>query len=147
MARDEQHLVHRWQNTDVGVAPDLIIVEDDPALADLIGYALATRGLTFVRYENGPDAMQGLLGMRTYRRQPIVLMDIDLPGLDGFSLFERIQLERPGSFKVVFMSVRATEADQLRALRAGAIDYLPKPLSLRVLLAKIAVWRGQGTPR
>jgi len=147
VARDEQHLVHRWQNTDVGVAPDLIIVEDDPALADLIGYALATRGLTFVHYENGPDAMQGLLGMRTYRRQPIVLMDIDLPGLDGFSLFERIQLERPGSFKVVFMSVRATEADQLRALRAGAIDYLPKPLSLRVLLAKIAVWRGQGMPR
>lgn len=147
VARDERTLVHRWQNSDVGVAPDVIIVEDDPALADLIAYAVATRGLTHVKYANGPAAMSGLLGMRTYRRQPIVLMDIDLPGLDGFSLFERIQLERPGAFKVVFMSVRSTEADQLRALRAGAIDYLPKPLSLRVLLAKVAVWRGQGTSR
>jgi DNA-binding response OmpR family regulator len=124
----------------------VVIVEDDIVLTDLISYAVATRGLTSVSYATGPAALQGLLTMRTHRRQPIVLLDIDLPGLDGFSLFERLQLERPGSFRVAFISVRSSEADQLRALRAGAIDFLTKPLSLRILFAKLAIWRGQGVP-
>jgi DNA-binding response OmpR family regulator len=79
--------------------------------------------------------------MRVRRRSPIVLLDVDLPGLDGFSLFERLRVERPGVFRVVFMSVHSSEADQLRAIRAGALDYMPKPVSLRVLMAKIAGWR------
>lgn len=143
IAKDDQALLHRWSQSDTGVAPDVVIVEDDPVLTDLMSYAVATRGLTSVAYENGPAALQGLLTMRTHRRQPIVLLDIDLPGLDGFSLFERLQLERPGSFRVAFVSVRSGEADQLRALRAGAIDFLTKPLSLRILFAKLAIWRGQ----
>ncbi len=143
IAKDDQALVHRWSQSDTGVAPDVVIVEDDPVLTDLISYAVATRGLTSVAYASGPAALHGLLAMRTHRRQPIVLLDIDLPGLDGFSLFERLQLERPGSFRVAFVSVRSSEADQLRALRAGAIDFLTKPLSLRILFAKLAIWRGQ----
>ena len=146
IAKDDQTLLHRWSASDTGVAPDVVIVEDDIVLTDLISYAVATRGLTSVSYATGPAALQGLLTMRTHRRQPIVLLDIDLPGLDGFSLFERLQLERPGSFRVAFISVRSSEADQLRALRAGAIDFLTKPLSLRILFAKLAIWRGQGVP-
>ena len=57
---------------------------------------------------------------------------------------ERLREERPGEFLVVFISVQASEADQLRALRAGALDFLPKPLSFRVLLAKVAAWRDRG---
>ena len=85
--------------------------------------------------------MEGLRAMRVRSRNPIVLLDVDLPGLDGFSLFERLRVERPGVFRVVFMSVHASEADQLRAIRAGALDYLAKPLSLRVLMAKVSTWR------
>src|SRR6185437_11021261 len=61
------------------------------------------------------------------RRLPI------LPGLDGFSLFERLQTERPGVYRVVFTSVHSTEDEQVRALEAGALDYLVKPISLRVV--------------
>lgn len=146
IAKDDQALLHRWSESDTGVAPDVVIIEDDAVLTDLMSYAVATRGLTSVAYASGPEALQGLLAMRTHRRQPIVLLDIDLPGLDGFSLFERVQLERPGAFRVAFVSVRSSEADQLRALRAGAIDFLTKPLSLRILFAKLAIWRGQGVP-
>ena len=146
IAKDDAALLHRWSESDTGVAPDVVIVEDDPVLTDLMTYAVATRGLTSVTYATGPEALQGLLAMRTHRRQPIVLLDIDLPGLDGFSLFERLQVERAGVFRVAFVSIRTSEADQLRALRAGAIDFLAKPLSLRILFAKLAIWRAQGVP-
>jgi len=142
-ARDSGSLMHRWDTTDAGIAPDVVVVEDDPALADLVGYALSNRGLTHQLFRTGPDALAGLLALRVRGRRPVVLMDVDLPGLDGFSLFERIRVERPGVFRVVFISVHASEGDQLRALRAGALDYIPKPVSLRVLMAKIAVWRSQ----
>lgn len=146
VARDTGALVRRWDPSDVTVAPDVILVEDDGALADLVRYALSARGLTHRRYEDGPSALAELQTLRCYGRHPILIVDVDLPGLDGFSLFERLRVERPGVFRVIFMSVRGSEADQLRALRAGALDYLPKPVSLRVLLAKISVWRGQGLP-
>ncbi|MBX3175056.1 MAG: response regulator [Gemmatimonadaceae bacterium] len=141
LARERELYAHVWDATDAGVAPDVVVVEDDDALADLVSFALSARGLTWVRYADGPAALAGLTAMRVQGRSPIVLLDVDLPGLDGFSVFERLRVERPGVFRVVFASVHATEADQLRAIRAGALDYLVKPLSLRVLLAKIVGWR------
>lgn len=142
-ARDAGTLLHRWDTSDAGIAPDVVVVEDDSALADLVGYALSNRGLTHQLFRTGPDALAGLLALRVRGRRPVVLMDVDLPGLDGFSLFERLRVERPGQFRVVFISVHSSEGDQLRALRAGALDYIPKPVSLRVLMAKISVWRAQ----
>lgn len=140
-ARDRRQWVHRWDAADAGLAPDVVVVEDDVALADLLTFALASRGLTYRAFTTGPAALDALRAMRVHGRSPIVLLDVDLPGLDGFSLFERLRVERPGVFRVVFVSIRASEVDQLRALRAGALDYIAKPVSLRVLLAKIAMWR------
>ena len=143
-ARDRGELVHLWSESDAGIAPDVIVVEDDAALADLITFALASRGLSYVVFTTGPAALEGLRNMRARGRQPILLLDVDLPGLDGFSLYEQVRVERAGLFRAVFMSVHASEADQLRALRAGALDYLAKPLSLRVLMAKLTSWRASG---
>ena len=143
-ARDANADVRRWDESDANIAPDVIIVEDDLALSDLVSFALTARGLTHQVFRTGPEALAGLRILRVHGRRPVVLMDVDLPGLDGFSLFERLRVERPGVFQVVFLSVHASEGDQLRALRAGALDYLAKPVSLRVLMAKIAVWRDQG---
>ena len=141
LARDHGETLRIWDPVDTGVAPDVIVVEDDEALADLVTFALSARGLTWARFADGPAALEGLRAMRVRGRSPIVLLDVDLPGLDGFSLFERLRVERPGVFRVVFISVHSSEADQLRAIRAGALDYMPKPVSLRVLMAKIAGWR------
>ncbi len=142
-ARDAGAAARRWDPSDAGVAPDVVVVEDDAALADLLTFALAARGLTWIRYSTGPEALDAMRGMLVRGRSPLVLLDVDLPGLDGFSLFERLRVERPGVFRVVFISVHATEADQLRAIRAGALDYLAKPLSLRVLMAKVIGWRAR----
>jgi len=120
--------------------PDLIIVEDDATFVEMLRYALESSGFTFVHYATGPDALNGLLSLPVGARIPIILLDVDLPGLDGFSLHERLRVERPGVFATVFLTARGGEAEQLRAYRAGAIDYVPKPVNLRVLMAKIPSW-------
>jgi DNA-binding response OmpR family regulator len=93
-----------------------------------------------LHYATGPDALDGLLSLSVGARVPIILLDVDLPGLDGFSLHERLRVERPGAFATVFLTARGGEAEQLRAYRAGAIDYVPKPVNLRILMAKIPSW-------
>jgi CheY-like chemotaxis protein/HPt (histidine-containing phosphotransfer) domain-containing protein len=120
--------------------PDLIIVEDDSTFVEMLRYALESSGFTFLHYAAGPDALDALLAMPVAHRSPLVLLDVDLPGLDGFSLHERLRIERPGVYTTVFLTARGGEAEQLRAYRAGAIDYVAKPVNLRILMAKIPSW-------
>ena len=120
--------------------PELIIVEDDSSFVEMLRYALESAGFTFLHYATGPEALAGLLSLNVGRRTPLVLLDVDLPGLDGFSLHERLRVERPGIYTTVFLTARGGEAEQLRAYRAGAIDYVPKPVNLRILMAKIPSW-------
>jgi CheY-like chemotaxis protein len=120
--------------------PELIIVEDDATFVEMLRYALESSGFTFLHYATGPDALDGLLSLPVGPRVPIILLDVELTGLDGFTLHERLRVERPGVFATVFLTARAGEAEQLRAYRAGAIDYVPKPVNLRILMAKIPSW-------
>ncbi len=123
--------------------PELILVEDDPALAELLEYGLRARGYRFVSYRNGRDALRELLALDVGATHPVVLLDVDLPGLDGYSVLDGLQRDRPGVFRVVFTTVHGGEAEQLRGLEAGALDYLVKPISLRVALEKIRRWVGR----
>ncbi len=124
-------------------APELILVEDDPALAELLEYGLRSRGYRFVSYRNGRDALRDLLALDVAGTRPLVLLDVDLPGLDGYSVLEGLARDRPGAYRVVFTTVHGGEAEQLRGLEAGALDYLVKPISLRVALEKIRRWVGR----
>lgn len=127
--------------------PDLIVVEDDPSFVEMLQYALGMAGFSYRHYATGPEALAALLFLDTQGQHPLILLDIDLPGLDGFSLHERLRVERPGVYATVFVTARGGEAEQLRAYRAGAIDYLPKPVSLRILMAKIPTWLGRSSGR
>ncbi|MHB8840138.1 MAG: response regulator, partial [Gemmatimonadaceae bacterium] len=129
-----------WAPEDSTRAPDVVIVEDDPAFSDLLEYALRREGYTYKVLRTGPEALEALLKMPVTSQKPVVLLDLDLPGLDGHAIHERLHIERARDFVVVFLSAHAGDADQMRALRAGAADYLTKPVSLRVLLAKLPRW-------
>jgi len=120
-----------------GDVPEVIVVEDDAALADLLTFGLEARGYRFVHYRNGREALDHLRGLDTRGTVPLLLLDVDLPALDGYSIFEALQKDCPGKFRVVFTTVHGSEAEQLRGLEAGAIDYMVKPMSLRVALEKI----------
>jgi len=126
-----------------GDIPEVIVVEDDAALAELLTFGLEARGYRFVHYRNGRDALDHLRALDTRGTVPLLLLDVDLPALDGYSIFEALQKDCPGKFQVVFTTVHGSEAEQLRGLEAGAIDYMVKPMSLRVALEKIRRWVGR----
>ena len=128
---------------DRGDVPEVIVVEDDAALADLLTFGLEARGYRFVHYRNGRDALDQLRALDTRGTVPLLLLDVALPALDGYSIFEALQKDCPGKFRVVFTTVHGSEAEQLRGLEAGAIDYMVKPMSLRVALEKIRRWVGR----
>ena len=126
-----------------GDVPEVIVVEDDAALADLLTFGLEARGYRFVHYRNGREVLDHLRALDTRGSVPLLLLDVDLPALDGYSIFEALQKDCPGKFRVVFTTVHGSEAEQLRGLEAGAIDYMVKPMSLRVALEKIRRWVGR----
>src|SRR5438045_3406329 len=68
---------------------------------------------------------------------------LGVEGLEGESVFAAVERDRPGAYRVVFTTVHGTEEEQLRGLEAGALDYLVKPISLRVALEKIKRWVGR----
>jgi CheY-like chemotaxis protein len=128
-----------------GDVPEVIVVEDDPALAELITFGLEARGYRYLHFRNGREALDVLKTMDTRGAgpAPLLLLDVDLPALDGYSIFEQLQQECPGKFRVVFTTVHGSETEQLRGLDAGAMDYMVKPMSLRGALEKIRRWVGR----
>ena len=139
--QDRSAFVRRWRRHEAGLAPDIVLIEDDAALSDMVQYVLRSAGLSFRAYANGEAALEALISFQTDGRRPLVLMDVDLPGLDGHSVHERLRAERPDVYSVVFITGHAGEGDQIRALRAGALDYVSKPVSFRTLAGKIPLWR------
>ena len=125
--------------------PEVIVVEDDPALAELLTFGLEARGYRYLHFRNGREALDLLKKMETKGppQPPLLLLDVDLPALDGYSIFEELQQDCPGKFRVVFTTVHGSETEQLRGLEAGAMDYMVKPMSLRVALEKIRRWVGR----
>lgn len=138
--RGGESLTHRWIRDDEMAAPDVVVVEDDLTLVRMIEYALQSSGVTFRSFTNGVEALAHLRAYRIEERHPVVLLDVNLPGIDGWTLHERLRAERPHDYHVAFVTVHATEADQVRAFTAGAMDYVTKPVNLRVLMAKVQRW-------
>jgi len=122
---------------------EVIFVEDDASLAELLDYGLRSRGYRFLAYRNGREALRELLALDVQGTHPLLLLDVDLPELDGYSVFDALQRERPGTYRVVFTTVHGSEEEQLRGLEAGALDYMVKPISLRVALERIKRWVGR----
>lgn len=119
---------------------EIFLVESDIELRDILEFALSTSGYVVKTFDDGPPALEALLALPLQARRRLILLSIDLAGLDGHTLHEQLQAARPGRFMVVFLSVRDSDADHVRASSAGALDYLVKPVSVPVLLAKVKVW-------
>jgi DNA-binding response OmpR family regulator len=119
------------------MAPTVMVVEDEPNIGALVRTYLHRAGYDVLWVRSGEDALAEL------RRHPIrlVVLDIGLPGIDGFEVCRRIAGEVP----VIMLTARDEEADRVAGLEVGADDYVAKPFSPRELTARVkAVLRRAG---
>jgi DNA-binding response OmpR family regulator len=108
-----------------------LLVDDDRDLARLLSEYLATHEVEVTHVENGPD---GLAKLDTGEFD-VVLLDVMLPGIDGFEVCRRIRAKH--DVPVVMLTARGDDADRIVGLEIGADDYVPKPFNPRELLARL----------
>jgi two-component system KDP operon response regulator KdpE len=123
------------------VAERILIVEDEPEFAALLELWVGNAGYT------SSVAGSGVEGLRSfYDEHPdLVLLDVSVPGLDGWRVIERIR--EFSRVPIIMVTARSAEADKVRGLKLGADDYITKPLSFPELLARIeAALRRAATP-
>ncbi len=114
------------------MAATILLVEDDPNLAEALAYALELRGYTVLRAEEGWAALR-----LAQEAQPhLVLLDWMLPGLDGLEVCRRLR-QRGFQATILMLTARDAEVDRVRGLEEGADDYITKPFSMRELMARI----------
>jgi len=110
----------------------ILVADDDDDLRGLVAFALRRAGYAAVEARDGAAVLDAVV-----REAPdLVLLDVNLPRMDGFEVLAQLR-QRERAPAVIMMSVRREEEDQVRGLESGAIDYLTKPFSMRMLVAKV----------
>jgi two-component system alkaline phosphatase synthesis response regulator PhoP len=112
--------------------PKVLIIEDDEVIADGMSRHLAAAGFDPLWVDKGE---QGLARLR-YEKPDVCVLDLMLPGVDGWRLIETARREGIGT-PIVVVSARGTEHDRVHALELGADDYLVKPFSMKELVARV----------
>lgn len=118
-------------------ACDVFLVEDDAVVAHLVRHTLEGMGLTVQSETDGGRAL-ALLTAPDRALPSVVLLDWELPGMDGPAVLRHLReagaLDRT---RVIMLTSRSTEHDVLAAIRGGAVDHVPKPFSVPVLVERV----------
>ena len=114
--------------------PVVLVVEDEPGIADTIHYALASDGFAPLCCASGREAIAHF----SAAPPALAILDVGLPDMNGFELFRRLQ-DLPGGKRVpmLFLTARTGEIDRVVGLELGADDYVAKPFSPRELVARV----------
>jgi two-component system KDP operon response regulator KdpE len=116
-----------------GQAPLVLVVEDERTMVRLLKAALTSHGYRVVEASSGEEALR----QAATRAPDVVVLDLGLPDLDGLEVTRR--LREWSAVPIVVVSARGQEGDKIKALDAGADDYVTKPFSVGELLARMRV--------
>jgi len=111
---------------------EILIVEDDPIIRQTVDYAMRRAGFSTRSSGDGIEALQ----MAREARPDLILLDLMLPGIDGFEFASQIRKTDP-DVAIVMVTALGEERDTIRGLDAGADDYVTKPFSMDTLLARV----------
>ncbi|MGC9320303.1 MAG: response regulator [Armatimonadota bacterium] len=113
------------------MAESILIVEDESSVAEAIAYTLAQEGFETEIAADGRQALDA------FEEDPpsLVILDLMLPGLSGWQLFTAFRRQR--DVPIIMLTARTEETDRVAGLEMGADDYVPKPFSMRELVARV----------
>lgn len=123
---------------------NIIIVEDDEDIADSIRYNLEREGFRVRIAVTGEEALNLILS----GPPSLILLDLNLPGMNGFEICRRLRAESPtAKVPILVLTARADETDKVLGLNMGADDYITKPFGMRELVARVnaALRRAEGS--
>jgi two-component system response regulator CpxR len=122
---------HEWRSTSSGPDLSILLIDDDIELCELIQEFLAKHDIRVEAIHDGRRGLAKAFG----GTHDLVLLDVMLPGLDGFELLR--QVRRRSFVPIIMLTARTTKDDRIAGLDAGADDYLPKPFDPEELTARI----------
>lgn len=112
----------------------ILVVEDDPDIRELLSYTLGKEGYEVLSTADGDSG----LAMALNRKPDLIILDVMMPGLDGLQVLKRIKAdEKTRLVPVLMASAKGEDADVVTGLELGAEDYVTKPYSPRVLVARV----------
>ncbi len=121
---------------------NIMVVEDDPAILNGLLDVLVFNGFTAEGRADGGEGLEAALA----GAYDLILLDVMLPTMDGFTICRRLRREKPNQ-AVIMITAKGSEDDVVAGFQAGADDYVPKPFSLRELMVRVeAVLRRSGKP-
>ena len=114
----------------------ILVVEDEPSIAENIEYSLRTEGFEVCLAATGGEALPYFLGDGDAVAPALVILDVGLPDMSGFDVCRGIRSR--STVPVIFLTAREAEIDRVVGLELGADDYVVKPFSPRELVARTA---------
>ena len=125
---------HRTSPDAIQSPLDILVVDDEPDLRELIDYNLAQLGHRVQTAGNGLKAIE----MIESSMPDIVILDVMMPGLTGIEVAQRLRAgTHTSSIPIIMLTAKAQEAHELEGLNAGADDYITKPFSMDILIARV----------
>ncbi|HSC51562.1 MAG TPA: response regulator transcription factor [Gaiellaceae bacterium] len=109
----------------------ILVVEDEPALADAVGYALRAEGHEVERVEDGEQALEAVAAAPF----DVLVLDVMLPGISGVEVCRRVRAQ--SAVPIVMVTARDAVVDRVVGLEVGADDYVSKPFAMTELLARV----------
>ncbi len=132
------------QMPDSAHGPRVLVVDDEPNLAEVVTMALRFNGFTVETAATGREALAAVSKFKPH----LLVLDVMLPDMEGFEVASRLGAQRAG-VPIIFLTARDATEDKVRGLSGGGDDYMTKPFSLEELVARIrTILRrtGQATP-
>jgi PleD family two-component response regulator len=117
-------------------AVDVVLVEDDESLAKLVEHALQTRGYQTRWFADAASFLAAVEQQNVSVK--LLLLDVELPGMDGYALLRQLASSNfLKQTRVVMLTVRAAESEVVKAMELGAFDHVAKPFSMPILMQRI----------
>lgn len=112
----------------------ILVIEDDADIQELLKFNLAKEGYSVLTASTGEDGLR----LATHNLPDLVLLDLMLPKIDGLEICKRIRAhQRASAIPIIMLTAKSEESDVVTGLEVGADDYLAKPFSPKVLIARI----------